>query len=109
MGIPIDLLIGESREATLKGSFVAFSKRINSVLVPESFLTWSNEKFGKSDASQYFYIWKDGAIDGPPRTLEFLQNLPDEEKENGQASPISSLTERKPISEILQGQDNEAE
>ena len=109
MGMPIELFIGSSREATLEGRFVAFSKRINSVLVPESFLAWSNEKYGQHDVGQYFYIWNDDAIDGPPRTLEFLQNLPDEQKENGQASPISNLTERKPISEILQGQETEGD
>ena len=104
-GMPIELFIGNNREVTMEGRFVAFSKRINSVLVPKKFLDWANEKYGKPDAGQYFFLWKDGAVDGPPRTLEFLQSLPDEQKENGQVSPISSPAERKPISEILQGQE----
>jgi hypothetical protein len=106
-GMPIELFIGNNREATLEGRFVAFSKRINSVLVPESFLTWANEKYGKPDAGQYFFIWKDGVIDGPPRTQEFLQALPDDQKEKGQASPISSPADRMPISEILEEQEPE--
>ncbi len=106
-GMPIELFIGNNREATLEGRFVAFSKRINSVLVPESFLTWANEKYGKPDAGQYFFIWKDGVIDGPPRTREFLQALPDDQKEKGQASPISSPADRMPISEILEEQEPE--
>ena len=36
-GMPIEIFIGKNKETTLKGRFVAFSKRINSVLVPESF------------------------------------------------------------------------
>ena len=42
-GMPIEVFIGQNREATLNGRFIAFSKRINSVLVPESFLTWANQ------------------------------------------------------------------
>ena len=37
-GMPIEVFIGKNREATLDGRFVAFSKRINSVLVPKAFL-----------------------------------------------------------------------
>ena len=33
-GMPIEVFIGQNREATLDGRFVAFSKRINSVLLP---------------------------------------------------------------------------
>lgn len=101
-GMPIELFIGNNREVTLEGRFVAFSKRINSVLVPESFLSQANEKYGKADAGQYFFLWKDGAVDGPPRTLGFLQDLPKEQKQIGEASPIRSPAEKKPILEILE-------
>jgi hypothetical protein len=107
-GMPIELFIGNNREVTLEGRFVAFSKRINSVLVPESFLSQANEKYGKPDAGQYFFLWKDGVVDGPPRTLGFLQDLPEEEKQNGEASPISSPAERKPILEILAAQTSDS-
>jgi hypothetical protein len=106
-GMPIELFIGNNREVTLEGRFVAFSKRINSVLVPESFLSQANEKYGKPDAGQYFFLWKDGAVDGPPRTLGFLQGLTEEQKQNGEASPISSPAEKKPILEILEVQTSD--
>ena len=86
---------------------MAFSKRINSVLVPESFLSQANEKYGKPDAGQYFFLWKDGAVDGPPRTLGFLQDLTEEQKQNGEASPIASPAEKKPILEILDAQTSD--
>lgn len=106
-GMPIELFIGNNREVALEGRFVAFSKRINSVLVPKSFLDWANEKYGKPDAGQYFFIWKEGAVDGPPRTLDFLQSLPDDQNKTVEASPVSSPAERKPISEIiLEQKDN---
>ncbi|MEJ6622704.1 MAG: hypothetical protein QNL93_12220, partial [Opitutae bacterium] len=41
-GMPIQLFIGKRRETILEGRFVAFSKRINSVLVPANFLQWAN-------------------------------------------------------------------
>ena len=85
--------------------FVAFSKRINSVLVPESFLSQANEKYGSSDAGQYFFLWKDGAVDGPPRTLDFLRSLSEEQKDQN-ASPISSPAEKKPVTEILESKDS---
>jgi hypothetical protein len=105
-GMPIELFIGNNSEITLEGRFIAFSKRINSVLVPKSFLDWANQKYGKPDAGQYFFIWKDGAVDGPPRTLDFLQSLPDDQKKTAQASPISSPADRKPVPEILLGQED---
>lgn len=103
-GMPIELFIGNNREVTMEGRFVAFSKRINSVLVPESFLSQANEKYGKPDAGQYFFLWKNGAVEGPPRTLGFLRGLTEEQKQGAEVSPIGSPAERKPILEILEEQ-----
>jgi hypothetical protein len=63
-GMPIELFIGKNRETTLEGRFVAFSKRINSVLVPKNFLEWANKKFGQPEANDFLFLWKDGSIDG---------------------------------------------
>jgi hypothetical protein len=65
-GMPIELFIGKNRETTLSGRFVAFSKRINSVLVPANFLKWANKKFGQPEANDFFFLWKNGSIEGPP-------------------------------------------
>jgi hypothetical protein len=50
--------IGNGREATFGGSVVAFSDRINSVLVPKSFLEWGNKTFGEkaSGGSARLYL-----------------------------------------------------
>lgn len=106
-GMPIELFIGNNREVAMEGRFVAFSKRINSVLVPESFLSQANEKYGNPDAGQYFFLWKDGTVDGPPRSLDFLQSLPEEQKDRN-ASPISSPAEKKPVIEILKSNDSDS-
>jgi hypothetical protein len=46
-GIPILITCeGNGLEQTFRGHVVAFSDRINSVLVPKSFLDWANETFG---------------------------------------------------------------
>ena len=39
-------LEGNGRKQTLKGRIVGFSDRINSILVPESFMNWANNEFG---------------------------------------------------------------
>lgn len=44
----IDLMIhirGNGKEAYYKGKVIGFSTRLNTILVPESFLKWSNEEF----------------------------------------------------------------
>ncbi|MBQ7181987.1 MAG: ABC transporter permease [Bacteroidaceae bacterium] len=38
-------LRGAGREEQLKGSVIGFSSRLNTILVPESFIRWSNERF----------------------------------------------------------------
>ena len=39
---------GAGRQATLPGRIVGFSNRINTILVPEEFMRWSNERFGNA-------------------------------------------------------------
>lgn len=44
----IDLMIhirGNGKEANYRGKVIGFSTRLNTILVPESFLKWSNEEF----------------------------------------------------------------
>ena len=101
-GMPIELFIGKNREVTLDGRFVAFRKRINSVLVPESFLTSANKKFGQPDSGDFYFLWKEGAIDGPPITRSTLASLRDEpEFKNWEISPLENPAERTPALEVL--------
>lgn len=105
-GMPIEIFIGKNKETTLKGRFVAFSKRINSVLVPESFLNWANQKFAQPDSGDFYFLWKDGTIDGPPRSrsdLFKLQTLPD--FKSWEISPLGNPASRSSIFSLPQKQD----
>ena len=107
-GMPIEIFIGKNREATLDGRFVAFSKRINSVLVPESFLTWANKKFGQPDSGDFYFLWKEGVIDGPPRTRGQILEMSNEPRfASWEVSPLSNPADRFPISSISQSKEKE--
>ncbi len=101
-GMPIEIFIGKNKETTLQGRFVAFSKRINSVLVPESFLHWANQKFGFPDSGDFFFLWKDGTIEGPPQSRAGLSNLKTlSEFESWEISPLGSPAARSPITSLF--------
>ena len=63
MGIPVQVTCeGNGLSETFIGRIVAFSDRVNSVLVPKNFLVWSNKRFGKGaqvEASRVFIKTKD--------------------------------------------------
>ena len=104
-GMPIEIFIGKNKETTLSGHFVAFRKRINSVLVPESFLNWANQKFAQPDSGDFYFLWKEGSINGPQRSrsdLSKLQNLPD--FESWEISPLGDPASRSSISSLLEKQ-----
>ena len=101
-GMPIEVFIGKRRETTLNGRFVAFSKRINSVLVPANFLDWANNKFGQPEANDFFFLWKNGAIEGPPVARSTLASLQDEpEFTNWEISPLDNPAKRVPALQAL--------
>ena len=105
-GMPIEVFIGQNREATLDGRFVAFSKRINSVLVPERFLTWANQEFGQPEAGEFFFLWKNGTIAGPPKTLQQLNEMKNEKDfQSWEISPLGEPANRSPISTTTQQSD----
>jgi hypothetical protein len=100
-GMPIQIFIGNNREASLNGRFVAFSKRINSVLVPASFLNWANQKFGQPDSGDFYFLWKNGSIDGPPKSKTDLLNLQsDQSFSSWEVSPLGKPADRVPITTI---------
>lgn len=43
-------LRGNGREQTFEGQIVGFSSRLNTIVVPEKFMKWSNEQFGSGVA-----------------------------------------------------------
>jgi hypothetical protein len=62
------------RQQTFKATIVAYSDRINSVLVPETFLLWANREFGNATdvkATRLFLRTKDA---NDPALLKFLDS-----------------------------------
>jgi len=72
-GIPMIITCyGNGQQQQFRGNIVAFSDRINSVLVPKTFLDWANQTFGEQktkDASRLFLKTKDA---NNPELLNFL-------------------------------------
>jgi len=97
--MPIEIFIGDNPPTRLLGRFVAFSKRINSVLVPASFLEWANSKFGGEEAETYFFVWANGTIEGPPLSFSQLREL--NKDENTLVSPIEQPSEKIRLSDAL--------
>lgn len=63
---------GNGQEAIFTGKIVAFSDRVNSVLVPKSFLDWANKTLGSNksiEAGRVFIKTKDA---NDPSLLKFL-------------------------------------
>ncbi len=71
--VPIQITCyGNGREQVFIGKVVAFSDRINSVLVPKAFLDWANATFGRPrpvEAGRIFIKTKDA---NSPELLKFL-------------------------------------
>lgn len=45
--VPIDITIeGNGKKVVLQGKIVGFSDRLNSILVPQNFMTWANQQYG---------------------------------------------------------------
>ncbi|MEI9810410.1 MAG: hypothetical protein WDO16_22445 [Bacteroidota bacterium] len=72
-GIPVLVTCeGNGQEQAFVGRIVAFSDRVNSVLVPKTFLDWANKTFGRQnsiEASRIFLKTKDA---NNPELLKFL-------------------------------------
>ena len=75
MSIPILITAyGNGKQMNFQSNIVAFSDRINSVLVPENFLDWANKNLGEkkpSGSSRVFIKTKDA---NDPQLLNFLDS-----------------------------------
>jgi hypothetical protein len=63
---------GNGRQATFNGSVVAFSDRINSVLVPKNFLEWANTNFGEQPAQGFARLYIKTKDANNPDLINFL-------------------------------------
>ena len=103
LGIPIEIFLGKRRDASQNGRFVAFSRRINSILVPESFLEWANANYAQPDVTEYWFLWLEGAVDGPPRTREQLLTFLDANSSStAEFSPLNDPAARRPLTALRQ-------
>jgi hypothetical protein len=57
------------------GSCVAFTDRINSALVPPSFITWANNKFGKKQADKFTRVYLKTKDANDPQLLDYLDKM----------------------------------
>jgi len=64
--------LGNGREATFNGSVVAFSDRINSVIVPQNFLEWANKTFGDHPPEGFARLYLKTKEANNPDMLSFL-------------------------------------
>lgn len=72
--IPVIITIsGNDRKVDFYGSVVAFSDRINSVLVPKTFLNWANENFGEGGNTGYGRLFIKTEDANNPDFLTYLE------------------------------------
>ena len=74
MNIPIVIGVsGNDKQADFYGSIIAFSDRVNSVLVPKSFLTWANKNYGEVTSPGYGHVYLKTTDANNPELLSFLE------------------------------------
>ena len=75
MGIPVQVTCeGNGREESFVARIVAFSDRVNSVLVPKTFLEWANGEFGKQRATQASRVFIKTKDANDPELLKFIDS-----------------------------------
>jgi len=71
--IPVVMTIsGNGQKTDFYGSIVAFSDRINSVIVPKSFLDWANKTYGESGSQGFGRLYLKTPDANNPELLTFL-------------------------------------
>lgn len=67
-------LRGQGKEEMLDGRIAGFSQRINSILVPQSFLKWGNENFGDGKTKNPSRLILHTNDPASPALLKFIQD-----------------------------------
>ncbi len=91
--VNLDVVIwGRGQKKEMKGRIVGFSSRINTILVPESFMIWANQNFGNSqNANPSRLILEIPNIADPAISEYFTNKGYDVEGDNTAVSRMSSL------------------
>jgi len=63
---------GKGKSKNFQSRIVGFSNKINSILVPENFLTWANEEFGREDDTKSSRLLIEFNDPSDNRILEFF-------------------------------------
>lgn len=89
--VNLDITISGRRQyRDFKGKIVGFSSRINTILVPESFMRWSNENFGEKTETRPSRLMVEVSNPADPNIATFLQQKKYEvEGENSAVSKMS--------------------
>lgn len=73
MNIPVVLGVsGKGQKMDFYGSVVAFSDRMNTVIVPKSFLDWANRNYGETTTPGYSRLYLKTTDANNPELLSFL-------------------------------------
>ncbi len=107
--MPIEIFMGQNRSKRMIGRFVAFSKRINSVLVPEKFLKWANQDFATEENQDYFFVWNEDEIDGQPISFSDLKKFPKEKLNRTFFSSLYEPSNMKKFNELKTEQLRDSE
>jgi hypothetical protein len=99
--MPIEIFIGSEKSVIMQGRFVAFSKRINSVLVPRNFLEWANTRFAEEAEQEYFFVWQGDEIVSPPVSLAQLKKMSAMPGKQVQVSAVATPAKKMPIVDML--------
>ncbi len=79
-------LTGHGRQQTFQGRIVGFSGKINTILVPESFLLWANQEFGEVNGENTSRLLVEFSDASDPRIPTFIEghgyNIKQDELEN---------------------------
>lgn len=73
----VDVVIrirGNGREADMKGRVIGFSNRLNTILVPERFIEWSNEEYAPEEAPETTRLIVQVTNPADPAVAQYLED-----------------------------------
>lgn len=95
--VPIRFTLkGNGQRETIRGRIVGFSSRLNTIIVPEEFMLWSNARFAGSRAQQPSRLILEVATPGDPAINAFMEErgyeIAGDKADSGKASYFLALT-----------------
>lgn len=73
--IPLDISVrGNQKRGEFTGKIIGFSDRINTILVPMSFMEWSNKNFGNSQSNDYSRVMIEVTDSTNPEIMQYIDS-----------------------------------